>query len=99
MLTRKPRQPTARPCHRRSQRRFDDRLGIVVRPGEEPGSARPALAVPTAGLVGKAGVISLVPRVRATANPVRDFCALDASLQDMAIKIVRTLASSQRRSR
>jgi transcriptional regulator with XRE-family HTH domain len=51
------------------------------------------LEVPVADLVGENGPVSLVPRVRAATNLVRDFCMLDADLQDVVVKLVRTLAS------
>lgn len=59
-----------------------------------------ALKVPVGQLFGEDDVTARVPRVRATTNLVRDFCVLDADLQDMVIKIARTLASrAARRSK
>jgi transcriptional regulator with XRE-family HTH domain len=54
-----------------------------------------ALAVSVASLVGEDAAMSPVPRVRTTTNLVRYFCALDADLQYVVMKVVRTLHSSQ----
>jgi transcriptional regulator with XRE-family HTH domain len=51
-----------------------------------------ALEVPVARLVGEDGTVSPVLRANAMTQHMRNFGALDAYLQQVVIKIVRTLA-------
>jgi len=51
------------------------------------------LEVAVARLVGEDGVVSPVLRTNAMTKHIRDFGALDAGLQQVVIKIVRTLVS------
>jgi transcriptional regulator with XRE-family HTH domain len=57
-----------------------------------------ALEVSVIRLVSVEGAGSPVTRVRATAQLFRDFCALDADLQDVVIKVVAMLAPGARLS-
>jgi transcriptional regulator with XRE-family HTH domain len=57
-----------------------------------------ALEVSVIRLVSVEGAGSPVTRVRATAQLFRDFCTLDADLQDVVIKVVAMLAPGARLS-
>ena len=54
------------------------------------------LKVPVARLTGEDGEVSAVSSARTVTKLVHDFCALDADLQDVVIKVVGMLSSPKR---
>jgi transcriptional regulator with XRE-family HTH domain len=55
------------------------------------------LKVPVSRLTGEDGEVAAVPSARAVTKLIRNFCALDADIQEVVIKVVGMLASSQTR--